>query len=115
MATETAEFTVTDNVIFKSNSLRKPIKYVGQAPEYNLNIQETVVEKIDDSVIALAGGAGTKRGTGGMRTKINAAQMVTESGIDMYITNGRNPENIYDILEGKQVGTLFKSDRKQEK
>jgi len=74
-----------------------------------------VIEKIDDEIISLAGGAGTKRGTGGMRTKLNAAQMVTENGIDMYITNGKNPENIYDILDGKQVGTLFKSDRKQEK
>ena len=47
--TATAKFTVSDNVIFKTNSLRKPIKYIGQAPEYNLNIQETTVEKIDGS------------------------------------------------------------------
>ena len=47
--TATAKFTVSDNVIFKTNSLRKPIKYIGQAPEYNLNIQETAVEKIDGS------------------------------------------------------------------
>ena len=47
--TETAKFTVSDNIIFKTNSLRKPIKYIGQAPQYNLNIQETTVEKIDGS------------------------------------------------------------------
>ncbi len=67
------------------------------------------IDVIDEEILSLAGGAGTKRGTGGMKTKLNAAQMVTEKGIDMYITNGARPENIYDILEGKKIGTLFKA------
>ena len=65
------------------------------------------VEKIDDKITALAGGAGSNRGTGGMATKLEAAKYVTEKGIDMYITLGSHPENIYDVLEGKETGTHF--------
>ena len=68
----------------------------------------SVVDKIDDSVIALAGGAGSDFGTGGMATKLTAARIATESGIDMVITNGENPQSLYDIIKGKSVGTLFK-------
>ena len=67
-----------------------------------------VVEKIDDSIIALAGGAGTTRGTGGMITKLHAAQECHMAGIDMIIANGSDPDILYDIFEGKTVGTLFK-------
>ena len=66
-----------------------------------------VVEKIDEGTRSLAGGAGSRRGTGGMITKLNAAEIVTQKGIHMIITNGAEPERIYDILEGKQIGTLF--------
>ena len=66
-----------------------------------------VIEKIDESILALAGDAGSSRGTGGMHTKLKAAEIVTKSGIDMIISNGATPEKIYDILEGKSVGTLF--------
>lgn len=66
-----------------------------------------VIEKIDDSVISIAGGAGTTRGTGGMKTKINAALTVTENGTDMIITNAANIDGLYDILDGKSVGTRF--------
>ena len=68
----------------------------------------SVVEEITDEIRNCAGGVGSRRGTGGMITKINAAELVGEAGIDMVITNGQNPENIYDIVEGKAVGTLFK-------
>ena len=67
------------------------------------------IDKIDESIEALAGGAGTSRGTGGMITKIHAARAATSAGIDMIIANGANPEILYDITEGKSVGTLFKS------
>ena len=67
-----------------------------------------VVENIDDSVIALAGGAGTSFGTGGMATKLTAALIANQHGIDMVITNGDNPQGLYKILEGGVVGTLFK-------
>ena len=65
------------------------------------------VEKIDDSIISLANGAGSNRGTGGMATKLEAAKYVTDRGIDMYVTIGNKPEKLYDLLEGKEVGTRF--------
>lgn len=67
----------------------------------------SVVEVIDEGVLSVAGGAGSRRGTGGMITKLKAAEIVTPLGIDMIITNGSAPERIYDIFDGKQVGTLF--------
>lgn len=66
------------------------------------------IDKIDESVLSLAGGAGSRRGTGGMRTKLQAAQLATQNGIDTIITNGKRPEALYDIIEQKSVGTLFK-------
>lgn len=66
-----------------------------------------VVEEITDAIRACAGGEGSRRGTGGMRTKINAAELVTAEGIDMVIANGEKPEKLYDIADGKSVGTLF--------
>lgn len=65
------------------------------------------IEEIDDSVYRLAGGAGSRRGTGGMKTKLQAATLATMQGIDTIITNGKNPASLYDILKGKSVGTLF--------
>jgi len=62
---------------------------------------------IDDSVYALAGGAGSRRGTGGMRTKLQAAGLATAQGTDTIITNGKNPLALYDIIMGKSVGTLI--------
>ena len=68
-----------------------------------------MVESIDASIEALAGGAGSSRGTGGMITKIHAAKDATSAGIDMIIANGAEPNILYDILEGKKIGTLFKA------
>ena len=66
-----------------------------------------VVEAITDEIEALAGDPGSRLGTGGMVTKLRAARIAGEKGIDMVIANGANPELIYDILEGKRVGTRF--------
>ena len=66
-----------------------------------------VVPCITPEIIAVAGGKGSSLGTGGMATKIKAAQICTDSGIDMVITNGANPYVLYDIVEGKSVGTKF--------
>ena len=66
-----------------------------------------VVEEINEKHYSVAGGAGSRRGTGGMITKLKAAEIVVPSGIDMVITNGAYPERIYDIIDGKPVGTLF--------
>ena len=65
------------------------------------------IEKIDDSIYSLAGGAGSRRGTGGMRTKLHAAELATANGTDTVITNGKHPEAIYEIIDGKSKGTLF--------
>lgn len=67
----------------------------------------TVVSEISDDIIALGGKAGSSLGTGGMRTKLKAAQICTENGCDMVIANGNDPDVLYDIVEGKAVGTRF--------
>lgn len=67
-----------------------------------------VVSEITDELRQNAGGAGSSLGRGGMITKLNAAQIAMEAGIDMAILNGRNPDSLYDLLEGKKIGTYFK-------
>lgn len=72
------------------------------------------VEKVDDidAILGFAGGAGTDRGTGGMEAKLTAAKMVTENGIPMFIMNGHDPEILYELLDGKHVGTYFVAKKK---
>jgi glutamate 5-kinase len=65
------------------------------------------IDVIDDTVRAYAGGAGTKRGTGGMIAKIEAASIASENKIPMLIINGEDPFILYQILDGKHVGTYF--------
>lgn len=65
------------------------------------------IEKIDDKIDSLAGGAGSRRGTGGMKTKLQAAKLATANGTDTVITNGKHPEALYDFMKGKNIGTLF--------
>lgn len=69
----------------------------------------SVVEGLTPEIFESAGGAGSRRGTGGMITKLKAAQHVLPKGIDMIIANGARPNDIYRIFEGESVGTLFKS------
>ena len=66
-----------------------------------------VVTEINDEIRNLAGAAGTARGTGGMVTKLHAAEICIEAGIDMIIANGSNPDVLYDMFDGKSVGTRF--------
>lgn len=65
------------------------------------------VERIDESILALGGGKGSSLGTGGMATKLRAAEIATESGCDMIITNGADPDCLYRIADGQAVGTRF--------
>lgn len=65
------------------------------------------VHEITPDIEAMAGGAGTVHGTGGMATKIAAARIALDAGFEMVITNSENVENLYDIAEGKPVGTRF--------
>lgn len=66
-----------------------------------------VVPELTEKYWALAGEKGSELATGGMTTKLRAAEIATEKGCDMIITNGKRPQVLYDILEGKQVGTRF--------
>ncbi len=66
------------------------------------------VYEITDEVMASAGGEGSNRGTGGMVTKLIAAKHAMDAGIEMVITNGKNPKIIYDVLDGSAVCTRFK-------
>ena len=69
------------------------------------------VEKIDEHIISLGGGSGSNLGTGGMATKLRAAQMATAAGCEMVIANGQAPEVLYDVAAGKRVGTRFLAKR----
>lgn len=66
----------------------------------------SVVEDAENTECDI-GGAGSNRGTGGMKSKIRAAAVANNAGIDMIITNGENIASLYKILEGESVGTLF--------
>ncbi len=65
------------------------------------------VEKIDEKIKASASGAGTKRGTGGMITKILAAEIAEENNVKTVICNGENPKIVEEIMSGKIDGTIF--------
>ena len=67
------------------------------------------VDNITDEIFEISGGAGTNRGTGGMKTKIEAAEYATSRGIDTIVMCGKEPSEIYKVFEGKKVGTLFKA------
>lgn len=66
-----------------------------------------VIKEISGDIDKIAGGAGTKRGTGGMATKISAARIATTAGVNMVIANGSDPEVITKVVSGENVGSLF--------
>ena len=68
----------------------------------------STVDEVTEELMECAGGAGTSMGTGGMITKLQAAKVANEAGVNMILANGENPSIILDILEGKEIGTLFK-------
>ena len=67
------------------------------------------VDEITPEIEKMIGGAGSELGTGGMMTKISAAKIANANGTDMVIANGSEPDILYDIVDGKDVGTLFKA------
>ena len=71
----------------------------------------SVVPELTEDILRLGGGAGSALGTGGMATKLHAAQIATAAGCEMVIANGRAPELLYDIAAGKPVGTRFLTGR----
>ena len=66
-----------------------------------------IVYEINDEIIGMAGDKGSSFGTGGMLTKISAASLCMENGIDMAIVDGSEPLNINEVIEGQNIGTLF--------
>lgn len=66
-----------------------------------------VVETITPEIEALCGGAGTSRGTGGMLTKVHAAKTATAAGIPVVVMNGSAPQDLYRVIDGHRIGTLF--------
>lgn len=71
------------------------------------------VAGVTEEVEALAGGAGTNRGTGGMATKVRAAKMVNAHGIPCCVMSGANPESLYRLFDGEQLGTVFGMKRRE--
>ena len=67
----------------------------------------SVVPHIDDFIREMAGGSGSNRGTGGMSTKITAAAAATSAGINTCVMGGDDPSNIYKLLNGESIGTMF--------
>lgn len=65
------------------------------------------VDALTDEIMALGGGEGSALGTGGMKTKLQAAKLCTDAGCDMVIMNGADPIRLYDLFDGQPVGTRF--------
>jgi len=67
----------------------------------------SIIEEITPEIECFADGAGTKRGTGGMVTKLKAAKIATKAGVNVVLTNGSHPESVMDIINGEEIGTIF--------
>ncbi len=73
-------------------------------PDANLISQ---INSIDDETFTVAGGTGSRFGTGGMKTKLAAAKRMIDENRQMVLANGEDPRVIFDILAGEPIGTLF--------
>ncbi|MCD7846757.1 MAG: glutamate 5-kinase [Oscillospiraceae bacterium] len=69
------------------------------------------ITEVSDDLLKIAGGSASGLGTGGMATKLKAAKIALSENIDMMIINGKRPTNLYDVFDGKQIGTLFTTDK----
>lgn len=70
-----------------------------------------VVHEISSDIHAVAGGAGTRFGSGGMKTKIEAVEIAYEAGIDVVLMNGGRPRKLYELFEDRPMGTLFSKEK----
>lgn len=77
-------------------------------PRTNPNAKKLdVVEKIDAEILKMAAGTGSNRGTGGMVTKLEAANYATKCGVEVHVINGSDSKNLYRIFDGECPGTKF--------
>ncbi len=83
--------------------------YYDDDPRENPNARLIhTLDAITDDMIEQTGGNGTSRGTGGMRTKLEAARFAGEHGIETIIMSGDNPKKLFDVFDGHTVGTHIK-------
>lgn len=80
--------------------------------EYKDAVKIDTVNCIDDNILKLAGPKGSELGTGGMITKLNAAKIALDSNFSMVLANGENPMLLYDLFDGKNIGTIFSKEFK---
>ena len=66
-----------------------------------------IVYELDDKILSFGQGVNSNVGTGGMKTKLEAAKTCMDAGLDMIITNGEKPEALYSILDNESIGTRF--------
>ncbi len=86
--------------------------YYSKNPKENKNAKLiSEINEITPEIMENAGGAGSTRGTGGMYTKLLAAQIALKSDIATIITSGENPNEIYNIVAGEEIGTLIRKKR----
>lgn len=77
-------------------------------PRTNPNANKIdVVGRISPEIFEMAAGTGSNRGTGGMITKLQAADYATKRGVEVSVINGSNPENLYEVIDGNKIGTKF--------
>ncbi len=69
------------------------------------------VQQLTPEIMALGGGEGSSLGTGGMRTKLRAAEICMQAGVSTVIADGQDPTVLYRILSGENVGTRFEAKR----
>lgn len=90
------------NGLYTANPMTDPAaKHIAQVPE------------ITEEIRSYASGAGTALGTGGMVTKLHAAEIAAAAGVDTYIISGKDPRDIYRLMDGAEVGTHFLAKEKQ--
>lgn len=79
-------------------------------PKENKNAKLiSYVESLDENIVHMGKGSSSRYGSGGMASKLEAAEITTKSGIDMIIANACDVGNIYKILNGEEIGTFFKA------